>query len=140
MQALLEAVVSRIGSDAPMTQLVGAGSAPVYLTEAPETAPLPVIVIKSASGQIEHDFWANSISRIDLEMSITAAGLPAILSMADRLHALFDGTTFSLQAGVLLECRQISEPAPELAGFNSGDVEAYRVPIKFTCTVFNPGS
>lgn len=138
MQALLEALLTRVGSDAALAQI--AGTAPsMYLGEAPENARMPFITLRFAAGaeKSEHDFAGDRITHAAVDISVIAESLATALALADRLTVLLDAASFALSAGTLLDCRQIAAPRPVRAGFDSANNEVYRVDVRLICSVFN---
>ncbi len=136
MQALIQALISRITGDAELTAILGTVPA-VYLTEAPESAGLPLVIVRVTPGHCAHDFSGDRLTVVNVAIEVIAADVTVALSGAQRLEALLDNATFPLTAGSLLSCRQTTPMAPVMPGFNALQTALYTAEIHVECQVFD---
>ena len=136
MQALLQALISKITGDAPLAAIFGT-AATVYLTEAPQAATLPLVVLRPGAGRVSHDFSGDRITVVPMQLQIIAADINVALAGAERLGDLLDQTTLNLSTGNLLLCTRLADIQPAMPGFNSLLYAIYTANVHLECQVFN---
>ncbi len=136
MQALIQALISQVSNDAPLAAILGAAPA-VYLTEAPESAALPLVVLHVGSGRVSHDFSGDRITVAALALQVTAADINMALTGAQRINDLLDNANINLSTGSLLSCRRSTALHPAMPGFNSLQTALYTADVTFECQVFD---
>lgn len=136
MQALIQALISGISADAQLAEIFG--SAPtVYLSLAPESANLPLVILRVGTGRVSHDFSGDRITSVQLTFEVIAADVNIALYAAQRLSALLDNTTLPLSTGSLLACTLAAPIQPVMPGFNSLLNALYTAAVHLNCQVFN---
>ncbi|MGC8624471.1 MAG: hypothetical protein ACP5I8_04970 [Phycisphaerae bacterium] len=135
MQALIEALISEITGDAPLAAMFGAAPA-VYLTEAPESAALPLVILRVGAGRVSHDFSGVRITTVAVAFQIVATDINTAVGGAERLGTLLDNATLALSTGRLLGCRRTEPVAPAMPGFNSLQTAIYTAGLRLECQVF----
>ena len=136
MQALLQALISKITGDGPLAAIFGT-AATVYLTEAPPSATLPLVVLRPGAGRVSHDFSGDRITVVPMQLQIIAADINVALAGAERLGDLLDQTTLNLSTGNLLLCTRTADIQPAMPGFNSLLYAIYTANVHVECQVFN---
>jgi|GEM_PF-2560324 len=136
MQALIQALISEITGDAQLGVIFGTAPA-VYLSEAPESAALPLVILRLGAGRVSHDFSGNRISVVQATFQIIAADINTALAGAQRLGALLDNATLSLSTGSLLSCMRTTPIQPAMPGFNSLQNAIYTAALRLECQIFN---
>ena len=136
MQALIQALINAITGDAPLGGILG-GAPAVYLTEAPESAALPLVILHLGSGRLNHDFAGNRITFVPVSFQMIAADINTALTAAQRLGALLDNATLGLSAGSLIACTRSTSIQPAMPGFNSLQNGIYTAALQLECQIFN---
>jgi hypothetical protein len=136
MQALIQAMISLIGNDAELTAILGAAPA-VYLTEAPESAELPLVILHVGPGRVSHGFSGDRITVAALTLQVTALDINIALGGAQRIGDLLDDADINLSTGNLLNCRRTVPLRPAMPGFNSLQTALYTAGVTVECQVFD---
>ncbi len=136
MQALLQALISNITGDAPLAAIFGT-AATVYLTEAPPSAAMPLVVLRLGAGRVRHDFSGDRITAVPVQLQIIAADINMALAGAERVGDLLDQTTLNLSTGSMLICTRTADIQPAMPGFNSLLYAIYTANVHLECQVFN---
>ncbi len=136
MQALIQALIGEITDDAPLAAIFGAAPA-VYLGEAPESAALPLIILRLGVGRISYDFSGDQMAQVPVDFQIIAADMNIALTSAQRVATLLNKATLTLSAGSLLACFRTAPIQPAMPGFNSLLKALYTAGVRLECQVFN---
>lgn len=135
MQALIQALISTITADAELDVICGSVPA-VYLTTAPESAALPLVIVHVGTGRVSHDFSGDRMTVVEVALEIIAADINTALTAAQRLGALLDGATLALSTGSLLGCVRTTPIQPAMPGFDALQNAIYTAAIRFECQIF----
>ena len=136
MQALIQALISEITGDAQLAEICGTTPG-VYLSEAPESAAMPLVILRISAGRVSHDFSGNLITVVQVLFQIIAADINIALAGAERFGALLDNATLTLSTGRLLSCTRTTPIQPAMPGFNSLQNAIYTATLRLECQIFN---
>lgn len=136
MQALIQALISKITADAELGAICGAAPA-VYLTAAPESAGLPLVIFHVGAGRVSHDFSGDRMTVVEVAFEIIAADINTAFAGTRRLGVLLDGATLALSTGSLLSCARTTPIQPAMPGFNSLQDAIYTAGLRLECQIFD---